>query len=127
VNLERAAAMDGRNSGHMVQGHVDDTGDVLSSSIHPSIHPSIPVIPFSPSCPQSSDAQAALSPLSHSCLFFLLWFSHVAPSQVIETWPDKESLFFKVKVPKRLMPYIVPKGFVAIDGTSLTVCETNVR
>lgn len=28
VNLERAAAMDGRNSGHMVQGHVDDTGDV---------------------------------------------------------------------------------------------------
>jgi riboflavin synthase len=48
-------------------------------------------------------------------------------SQVIETWPDKESLFFKVKVPKRLMPYIVPKGFVAIDGTSLTVCETNVQ
>lgn len=43
VNLERAAAMDGRNSGHMVQGHIDDVGEV------------------------------------------------------IETWPDNESLFFKVR------------------------------
>eukprot|EP00281_Chroomonas_sp_CCMP1168_P030722 CAMPEP_0206245210 /NCGR_PEP_ID=MMETSP0047_2-20121206/18573_1 /ASSEMBLY_ACC=CAM_ASM_000192 /TAXON_ID=195065 /ORGANISM="Chroomonas mesostigmatica_cf, Strain CCMP1168" /LENGTH=576 /DNA_ID=CAMNT_0053670489 /DNA_START=33 /DNA_END=1761 /DNA_ORIENTATION=- len=73
VNLERAAAMDGRNSGHMVQGHVDDVGDI------------------------------------------------------VETWPDNESLFFKVKVPSRLMQYIVPKGFVAIDGTSLTVCDTNLE
>ena len=73
VNLERAAAMDGRNSGHMVQGHVDDVGEV------------------------------------------------------IETWPDKESLFFKVRVPQRLMQYIVPKGFIAVDGTSLTVCETNTK
>lgn len=25
------------------------------------------------------------------------------------------------------MPYIIPKGFIAIDGTSLTVCEVNDR
>lgn len=29
VNLERAMAADGRNSGHMVQGHVDDVGTIL--------------------------------------------------------------------------------------------------
>eukprot|EP00288_Rhodomonas_lens_P017815 CAMPEP_0177713686 /NCGR_PEP_ID=MMETSP0484_2-20121128/13071_1 /TAXON_ID=354590 /ORGANISM="Rhodomonas lens, Strain RHODO" /LENGTH=334 /DNA_ID=CAMNT_0019225591 /DNA_START=92 /DNA_END=1096 /DNA_ORIENTATION=+ len=71
VNLERAAAIDGRNSGHMVQGHVDNVGTI------------------------------------------------------VETWPDDESLFVKVAAPKELMRYIVPKGFIAIDGTSLTVCEVN--
>jgi len=71
VNLERAAAIDGRNSGHMVQGHVDNVG---------VIH---------------------------------------------EKWADNESLFIKVKAPKKLMKYVVPKGFIAIDGTSLTVCEVN--
>ena len=25
----------------------------------------------------------------------------------------------------RLLPYIVPKGFIAIDGTSLTVCDVD--
>lgn len=29
VNLERALPADGRNSGHFVQGHVDDTGTIL--------------------------------------------------------------------------------------------------
>ena len=27
--------------------------------------------------------------------------------------------------PARLLPYIVPKGFIAVDGTSLTVCEVD--
>ena len=31
----------------------------------------------------------------------------------------------QVKAPKELMKYIVPKGFIAIDGTSLTVCKVN--
>lgn len=30
VNLERALAVNGRNSGHFVQGHVDDVGTILS-------------------------------------------------------------------------------------------------
>ena len=71
VNLERAAAIDGRNSGHMVQGHVDNVGVIL------------------------------------------------------DKWADNESLFVKVQAPRELMKYIVPKGFIAIDGTSLTVCEVN--
>ena len=30
-----------------------------------------------------------------------------------------------MKPPARLLPYIVPKGFIAVDGTSLTVCEVD--
>lgn len=71
VNLERALAADGRNSGHFVQGHVDDVGIID------------------------------------------------------ELRPDGDSLYIKVKPPARLMPYIVPKGFIAIDGTSLTVCDVD--
>jgi len=71
VNLERALAADGRNSGHFVQGHVDDVGIIE------------------------------------------------------ELRPDGDSLYVKVKPPARLLPYIVPKGFIAIDGTSLTVCDVD--
>lgn len=30
-----------------------------------------------------------------------------------------------MEVPEDLMRYIVPKGFIAVDGTSLTVCEVD--
>ena len=30
VNLERALPVNGRNSGHFVQGHVDDVGTIVS-------------------------------------------------------------------------------------------------
>lgn len=42
---------------------------------------------------------------------------------IVDRWIDENSLFFKVSVPHEHMRYIVPKGFVAIDGTSLTVCD----
>ena len=71
VNLERALPADGRNSGHFVQGHVDDVGEI------------------------------------------------------VEMRPDGDSLYVTVRPPSRLLPYIVPKGFIAIDGTSLTVCEVD--
>lgn len=71
VNLERALAADGRNSGHMVQGHVDDMGVIE------------------------------------------------------ELRPEGDALWVRVRPPANLLPYIVPKGFIAIDGTSLTVCEVN--
>lgn len=31
----------------------------------------------------------------------------------------------QVEVPQDLIRYIAPKGFIAVDGTSLTVCEVN--
>lgn len=69
VNLERASEIGGRNSGHFVQGHVDNVGTI------------------------------------------------------IDRWVDENSLFFKISFPFEYMRYVVPKGFIAIDGTSLTVCD----
>jgi len=73
VNLERASEIGGRNSGHFVQGHVDNVGTI------------------------------------------------------IDRWTDDNSLFFKISFPEEYMRYIVPKGFIAIDGTSLTVCDVNLE
>jgi riboflavin synthase len=69
VNLERALLASDRMGGHIVQGHVDGTGRVLSSRV------------------------------------------------------DGDSIIFRVRVPKRLNPYIVEKGFIAVDGISLTVVK----
>jgi len=46
---------------------------------------------------------------------------------IIDRWIDGDSLFIKVKVESELLPYLVPKGFVAVDGTSLTVCDVDYR
>ena len=69
VNLERALLASDRMGGHIVQGHVDGTGRVMS----------------------------------------------------IKT--DGDSIVFRIRVPKRLNRYIVEKGFVAVDGISLTVVK----
>ena len=69
VNLERALAVAGRFGGHIVQGHVDGTGKVISST------------------------------------------------------PDGDCVLLGFRAPKKLMPYIVEKGFVAVDGVSLTVVK----
>ncbi|KAJ8763854.1 hypothetical protein K2173_003636 [Erythroxylum novogranatense] len=36
---------------------------------------------------------------------------------------EGDSLWVKVKVDERLLKYVVPKGFIAVDGTSLTVVD----
>ena len=69
VNLERALLASDRMGGHIVQGHVDGTGRVMS------------------------------------------------------TKRDRDSTIFRIRVPKRLDRYIVEKGFVAVDGISLTVVK----
>ena len=38
---------------------------------------------------------------------------------------DGDSMVFEITAPKRLMPYIVEKGFIAVDGISLTVVKVN--
>ena len=70
VNLERSLAADGRIGGHIVQGHVDATAEVVSLQ------------------------------------------------------PDGEGVMITFRAPSALMKYIVPKGYIAIDGMSLTVVET---
>ena len=69
VNLERPLAVSDRLGGHIVQGHVDGTGRIVSSK------------------------------------------------------PEGDSVILRVSCPKRLMPYIVEKGFIAVDGISLTVVK----
>ncbi len=70
VNLERSLAANGRLDGHMVQGHIDATAEVVALE------------------------------------------------------PDGEGVLARFRAPLALMKYIVPKGYVAIDGMSLTVVET---
>lgn len=43
--------------------------------------------------------------------------------EIVEMTPEGDSLWVKVKVGSELLKYIVPKGFIAIDGTSLTVVD----
>lgn len=71
VNLERALKLNGELGGHIVQGHIDDTGTV------------------------------------------------------IERTPEGKALRMRFAAPSELLRYIVPRGFIAIDGTSLTVTEVN--
>lgn len=71
VNIERALRADGRNSGHFVQGHIDNT------------------------------------------------------ALIVNKWTEGDSLWVKLAVPPNLIKYIVPKGFIALDGTSLTVCDVD--
>jgi len=67
VNLERALAVGGRLGGHLVLGHVDDTGEV------------------------------------------------------VDVTSEETARLMRISAPAKLMPYIVDKGFIAVDGVSLTI------
>jgi riboflavin synthase len=69
VNLERALILGGRLGGHLVLGHVDDTGEVMDVTSEEAVH------------------------------------------------------IMRISAPAKLMPYIVDKGFIAVDGVSLTVVD----
>lgn len=50
---------------------------------------------------------------------------HVDATGEIESFrPDADALWVKIKAPSALMRYVVPKGFIALDGASLTVVNT---
>merc|ERR1712100_326652 len=36
-----------------------------------------------------------------------------------------DSLWVKISLTDALLPFVIPKGYIAVDGTSLTVCEVN--
>ncbi len=69
VNLERPTALGGRLGGHLVQGHVDDTGRITA----------------------------------------LAW--------------EGEALLLRCEAPPEIMRYTVVKGYIAVDGISLTITE----
>jgi len=43
--------------------------------------------------------------------------------RIVERRPEAESIRFVFEAPEELMPFIAPKGSVALDGVSLTVNE----
>lgn len=43
--------------------------------------------------------------------------------EIVSTAPEGDSLWIKVKTTKEILKYVVPKGFIAVDGTSLTVVD----
>lgn len=45
--------------------------------------------------------------------------------ELVSLTPDGDSLWVVVRAPREMIKYIVPKGFIAVDGTSLTVCEVD--
>lgn len=50
---------------------------------------------------------------------------HVDAPGIIKSFrPDEDALWLTVEAPSDLMRYIVPKGYIAIDGASLTVVHT---
>ena len=69
VNLERPLALGGQVGGHLVQGHVDDTGRVASIT------------------------------------------------------RDGEAKLFRLEASPEVIRFTVPKGFIAVDGISLTIVD----
>jgi len=45
--------------------------------------------------------------------------------KILKKWNEGDSLWVRVQVDQDFIKYIVPKGFICIDGTSLTVCEVD--
>ena len=43
--------------------------------------------------------------------------------RITSTKDDGDSVILRVRAPAKLMPYIVEKGFIAVDGISLTVVK----
>jgi riboflavin synthase len=46
---------------------------------------------------------------------------------VKERWIDEDSLWYKIETSPDILRYIVAKGFIAIDGTSLTVVDVDQK
>jgi len=47
--------------------------------------------------------------------------------KIVDKWKENDSLWIKVNLPDTFMRYIVPKGFICIDGTSLTICDVDTK
>jgi len=73
INLEKPLAFNGEIGGHLVQGHIDDTG------------------------------------------------------KVVQIAREGEAVLMRFEAPPEIRHYIVPKGFIAVDGTSLTVTDKDTK
>jgi riboflavin synthase len=70
--------------------------------------------------------ERALSPSSRLGGHFVQ--GHVdGTGRIISSRPEAEALLVRIEAPPELMRYIVEKGFVAVDGVSLTAFATDGR
>jgi riboflavin synthase len=46
---------------------------------------------------------------------------------IVKKWTEGDSLWIRVQTIPDIIKYVVPKGYIAVDGTSLTVCEVNAQ
>ncbi len=46
-----------------------------------------------------------------------------ATGRISSSKPEGDSFILRIRSPKRMMPYIVEKGFITVDGISLTVVK----
>lgn len=44
--------------------------------------------------------------------------------KIVALKTDNEALVFEIELPKEIMKYVVEKGYITVDGASLTVCDT---
>jgi riboflavin synthase len=42
---------------------------------------------------------------------------------ILRSWREGDSLWLRIGAPEELMRYVAPKGFIAVDGASLTVAK----
>jgi riboflavin synthase len=73
VNLERALALGGRMGGHLVEGHIDDTGKIIGRQ------------------------------------------------------EEGDAVLVRIEAPRDVLRYVVIKGFIAVDGISLTIVAKDER
>ncbi|TYK04945.1 riboflavin synthase [Cucumis melo var. makuwa] len=78
------------------------------------------LVELSPGSPVN--LERAVQPISRMGGHFVQ--GHVdGTGEIISMDPEGDSLWIKVKTSEALLNYIVPKGFIAVDGTSLTVVD----
>ncbi|PON39282.1 Lumazine-binding protein [Parasponia andersonii] len=66
--------------------------------------------------------ERAMQPISRMGGHFVQ--GHVdGTGEIVSMEPEGDSLWIKVKAAKEVLKYVVPKGFIAVDGTSLTVVD----
>ncbi|PWA63361.1 lumazine-binding protein [Artemisia annua] len=72
------------------------------------------------------NAERAVKPSARMCVSG--WGGHFVQGhvdgtgEIVSMEGEGDSLWIKVKTCKEILSFIVPKGFIAVDGTSLTVC-----
>uniref|UniRef100_A0A0A0KAI2 Riboflavin synthase n=1 Tax=Cucumis sativus TaxID=3659 RepID=A0A0A0KAI2_CUCSA len=78
------------------------------------------LVELSPGSPVN--LERAVQPISRMGGHFVQ--GHVdGTGEIISMDPEGDSLWIKVKTSEALLNYIVPKGFIAVDGASLTVVD----